>query len=149
MLVNEYQISKIKYQNVNLKFKICKIFCTLICNFNFCILIFAFYLIFTSCICLAQDKIDYDSEGRRDPFMALVTPDGRLLNLEPTGDKTRVVLGGVIYDESGSSYAIINDEVVSVGDYILGYTVFSIDENKVVLLKDDEQVEYILEKEEL
>ena len=81
--------------------------------------------------------------------MALVTPDGRLLNLEPFGTESKIVLGGIIYDEEGSSYAIINGEVVSVGEYILGYTVFSIDENKVVLLKDDKQVEYILEKEEL
>jgi len=97
----------------------------------------------------AQDGIIYDAEGRRDPFMALVTRDGRLINLEPAEDEAKIVLGGIIYVENGISYAIINNEVVGVGDYIMGYTVFSIDENKVVLIKDGEELEYVLEKEEL
>jgi hypothetical protein len=97
----------------------------------------------------AQDEIIYDAEGRRDPFMALVTRDGRLINLEPAEDEAKIILGGIIYVENGISYAIINNEVLGVGDYILGYTVLSIDENKVVLIKDGEKVDCVLEKEEL
>ena len=118
------------------------------------VLFFLFYSLFILYSCLvsvsfAQDKIIYDDQGRRDPFMALVTPDGRLLNLEPKAAETKIFLGGIYYAENGESYAIINGEVVSVGDYIFGHTVFSIDKNKVVLIKDEQPVEYILEKEEL
>ena len=110
---------------------------------------FILIILLTPFVCFSQDEIVYDAEGRRDPFMALVTPDGRLINLEPTSGETKLVIGGIIYDENGSSYAIINGEVVSVGDYILGYDVISIEENKVILMKDNEQTEYLLEKEEL
>lgn len=96
----------------------------------------------------AQDKIVYDDKGKRDPFIALVTPDGRLLNLEPADSEAKIILEGIIYDKDGRSYVIINGEVVSVGDYILGHAVFKIEENKVILLKENKPVEYILEKEE-
>ncbi|MFH1338444.1 MAG: hypothetical protein ABIH40_01155 [Candidatus Omnitrophota bacterium] len=95
----------------------------------------------------AQQHLVYDDKGRRDPFIALVTPDGRLLNLEPADSEATITVEGIIYDEGGRSYAIINGEVVSVGDYVLGQAVFKIEENKVTLLKDNKPVEYILEKE--
>jgi len=100
-----------------------------------------------SSVLFSQDEIIYDDEGRRDPFMPLVTRDGRLLILEPTKAEEKILLGGIIYVENGISYAIINGEVVSVGDYILGHSVFSIEENKVILIKDDEPIEYILDME--
>ena len=104
------------------------------------------FLLFSS-VLFSQDEIIYDDEGRRDPFMPLVTRDGRLLILEPTKAEEKILLGGIIYVENGISYAIINGEVVSVGDYILGHSVFSIEENKVILIKDDEPIEYILDME--
>jgi hypothetical protein len=120
-----------------------------------------FLLILSSVLCLlsfvfcslpsvsfAQDEIIYDDKGRRDPFIALVTADGRLLNLEPVNKEARIVLKGIIYDKDGRSYAIINGEIVSAGDYIQGLAVFRIEENKVILLRDNKPVEYILEKEE-
>ncbi len=114
-------------------------------------LLFFLFILFFLCLAsasFAQDKITYDEQGKRDPFIALVTPDGRLLNLEPTGSNAKIVVKGIIYDGSGRCYALINEEVVSIGDFILGYTVFKIEENKVILLKDNKPVEYILEKEE-
>ena len=116
------------------------------CGFWFAAIVF----LFGFQVCFAQDAavVYNNDEGRRDPFIALVTPDGRILNLEPTGAGTKIVLGGVIYDEAGGSFAIINDEVVGPGDYIAGHTVLEIQRDKVVLLKDNERVEYIIEKEE-
>ncbi|MFC1658590.1 hypothetical protein ACFL1D_04295 [Candidatus Omnitrophota bacterium] len=111
-----------------------------------------FILFFACCllgrVAFAEDQISYDDAGRRDPFMALVTPDGRLINLEPVGDEEKVLLGGIIYEEDGNSFAIINGEVVSAGDYVLGYSVLRIDKNKVIMVKDGKETEYILEKEE-
>lgn len=114
--------------------------------------VFSCFLIICFLICVsgvfAQEEIIYDDKGRRDPFIVLVTPDGRLINLEPPEPGSNIVVEGVIYDEDGSSYAIINDEIVSVGDYIFDYAVFKIDEDKVILLKDNQPVEYKLKKEE-
>mgnify|MGYP005641482397 CR=1 FL=1 len=109
------------------------------------------FILFFLCLAsasFAQGETTYDDQGKRDPFIALVTPDGRLLNLEPSDSEAKIVLQGIIYDSSGRCYAIINGEVVSVGDYILGQAVFKIEENKVILLKDNKPVEYILQKEE-
>ncbi|MBL7081193.1 MAG: hypothetical protein ISS44_01305 [Candidatus Omnitrophica bacterium] len=138
MLVNKYQQNFLKKN-----FKLCTL-----CFLGLGTLIFAFYLIFAFWTCFAQDKISYDDKGRRDPFIALVTPDGRLLNLEPLGSETKIVLEGIFYDQDGYSYAIINDEVVSVGDYIQGFAVFKIKEDKVILLKDNKPIECVLEEEE-
>jgi len=109
------------------------------------------FILFFLCLAsasFAQGETTYDDQGKRDPFIALVTPDGRLLNLEPSDSEAKIVLQGIIYASSGRCYAIINGEVVSVGDYILGQAVFKIEENKVILLKDNKPVEYILQKEE-
>ena len=114
-----------------------------------------FLLILLSVFCLllsvsfAQEEVVYDEEGRHDPFIALVTPDGRLLNLEPGEAEAKIVLEGIIYSKDGCSYAIINGEIVKVGDYILGNAVFKIEEDKVILMEDKKPVEYKLREEEL
>ncbi|MFH1678511.1 MAG: hypothetical protein ABH914_02700 [Candidatus Omnitrophota bacterium] len=121
--------------------------------------LFSVFCLLSSVLCLlssvfcpllsAEDKNSYDDNGRRDPFVALVTPDGRLLDLEPADSEKNIVLEGIIYDEDGRSYAIINGDVVGVGDYVLGHTVLKIEGNKVTILQDNEPTEYMLEKEEL
>ncbi len=115
--------------------------------------IVVYYLLLICCLgygrnVFAQGEIVYDDKGRRDPFVSLVTPDGRLLNLEPAGAGTKVALEGIIYDKNGQSYAIINGEVVGVGDYILGYSVVNINKDMVILMKNNEYMEYKLQKEE-
>ncbi len=94
---------------------------------SFCILIFGFWILL-----YAQDEFIYDAKGKRDPFIALVTPDGRLLKLEreetPSGG---LLLEGIIYDEHGLSYAIVNGEVVNIGDKVSDYQVLKIEKNKV------------------
>lgn len=98
-------------------------------------------------VCFAQEDFIYDDQGRPDPFMALVTPDGRLLIRETSEADARIYLEGIIYDEAGRFYALINDEMLGVGDSILGYLVLEIEKNKVIFIKDDQQVEYFLKKE--
>ncbi len=48
----------------------------------------------------AQEQPAYDSKGKRDPFIPLVTPDGRLLNLKNQETATGLTLEGIIYDEN-------------------------------------------------
>jgi len=86
---------------------------------------------------LAQEEYTYDSKGKRDPFIALVTPGGVLLTLDKEDVKTDLAVEGIIYDKQGSSYAIVNSEVVRVGDSTAsGYQVLKIEDKKVIFIKE-------------
>lgn len=98
-----------------------------------------------------QGEFGYDAKGRRNPFIPLVTSEGRLLKL----DKQEAVsagglaIEGIIYDKLGRSFAIVNASVVGIGDYIGDYQVLKIFENKVVFIKDGQPLEVELIKEEV
>ena len=83
----------------------------------------------------------YDSKGLRDPFVPLVR-DGRLVGVEAGRrvNAARPVLYGVLWDPSGRSIALINDEEVQVGEQIAGYQLMEIREDAVVLKNGDEPV---------
>jgi hypothetical protein len=91
----------------------------------------------------AQSEFVYDAKGRRNPFIPLVTPEGRLLKL----DKQEAVstrglsVEGIIYDKFGRSFAIVNTSVVGIGDLVGDYQVLKIQENKVIFIKDSEPLE--------
>lgn len=89
----------------------------------------------------------YDAKNKRDPFIPLVTSDGRLLKLEQE-ETPELSLEGIIYDKSGLSYAIINGEVRKIGDIVNGYQVLKIEENKVILIKEGQLSEVELNKKE-
>ena len=101
-----------------------------------------------TCVVYAQreEVFIYDSKGKRDPFLSLVSPEGFLINLESTGDTSEIILEGIIYDPRGSSYAIINAEVVAPGDTIGRFEVIDIKKNKIILLRDGERIEVKLEE---
>jgi len=90
----------------------------------------------------------YNSQGRRDPFIPIVTTDGRLIKVQPEGGVTGLALEGIILDENGVSYAMINGDVVKIGDDVNGFEVLKIEDNKVILIKDGEPLEIELNKEE-
>lgn len=94
-----------------------------------------------------QEEFKYDSQGKRNPFIPLVTPEGRLLQLEKAAVKGNITVEGIIYDKSGSSYAIVNGSVVKVGDFISGLQVLKIEKTKVVFVKDGKTQEIGLKKE--
>jgi len=98
-----------------------------------------------------QGEFVYEDKGKRNPFIPLVTSEGRLLKL----DKQDVIssggltIEGIIYDKFGRSFAIVNTEVVGIGDSVGNYQVLKIFENKVVFIKDGEPLEVELTKEEI
>jgi type II secretory pathway component PulC len=81
-----------------------------------------------------QELFIYDSQGNRDPFMALLTKDGRPVtvygSISSIGD---VVVEGILFDPQGGSFVIINDMILKHGDSISGVTVKKIEINSVVL----------------
>ena len=97
----------------------------------------------------AQDEdFIYDAKGKRNPFIALVTPDGQLLQLEKNEATGDLALEGIIYDERGLSYAIVNTKVVKIGDTVDSYQVLKIEKNKVIFIRDGQPREVELKKEE-
>lgn len=96
----------------------------------------------------AQEEFVYDAMGKRNPFIALVTPDGRLLKLEQEEGEKALVLEGIIYDKSGTSYAIINGGIVKEGETVGAAKVYKIDPDRVFFIKEGQEISVILKKEE-
>jgi hypothetical protein len=110
-------------------------------------LLFTIYHLPFTIYCLAQEQFVYDAKGRRNPFIPLVTADGRFLALDKTEEKDDLSIEGIIYDKEGRSFAIINGTVVGVSDKVAGYQVLKIEENKVFLIKDGQVREAGMKKE--
>lgn len=115
------------------------------------ILFISVFLIFASIMCVAgQERYAYDAKGKRDPFIALVTADGRFLKLDTEEvSKGDLTLEGIIYDKNGMSYAIVNSAVVKIGDTVDDSQVLKIEKNKVIFVKDGNTFEVELKKEEI
>ncbi|MFA5093248.1 MAG: hypothetical protein WC543_04840 [Candidatus Omnitrophota bacterium] len=101
-------------------------------------------------LAFAQGEFVYDAKGKRNPFIPLVTPEGRLIKLDKLEATSTdgLSIEGIIYDKQGRSFAIVNTDVVGVGDMAGEYQVLKIYENKVVFIKDGEPFEVDLVKED-
>jgi hypothetical protein len=113
------------------------------------LILFSLVIFSVPCV-FAQDKFEYDSAGKRDPFIQLVTPDGRFQKLE--ADEAReanpqLKLEGIMYDPAGTSYAIVNGLVVKSSEEVDGYRVIKIDENSVIFNKGGQDKQILLKKE--
>lgn len=105
------------------------------------------------CFCLpasvlSQEEFVYDAKGIRNPFVPLITSDGRLLQIEKTeSEKGAIVLEGIICDQYGLSFAIVNGLVIKEGDFVGDNRVLKIEKSKVVFIKDGVISEVELKKE--
>ena len=80
----------------------------------------------------------YYSKGKRDPFVPLVTGEVRTsLGLAAVEDVDDVRLEGIIYDPSGKSMVVLNDEVLKEGDKLYNVEVVKIDKNSVTIKVHD------------
>lgn len=99
-------------------------------------------------VSLAQDQFRYNDKGKRNPFIPLVTSEGRLLKLDKQESEGGLSLEGIIFDKYGRSFAIVNGSVVGVGDVVAGYQVLKIEEKKVIFIKSGETVSIELKAED-
>jgi len=128
-------MSNSKIKNKELKF--------LLAAVTFCISIFIFWFYIN-----AEEQFIYDSKGKRNPFIPLVTPDGRLLKLEQAEGVKGLNVEGIIYDKNGLSYALVNGEVVKIGDQVGDYQILKIEKEKVIFIKEGQAIEVELKREE-
>ena len=107
------------------------------------LLIFLFLLSLILSRGFCQNEFVYDSKAKRNPFIPLLTPEGRLLKLDKQNEASSggLSIEGIIYDKSGRSFAIVNSTVVGIGDSVGDYHVLRILENKVIFIKNGESLE--------
>lgn len=98
----------------------------------------AFMALVNSMELFAQNDFVYDAKGKRNPFIPLVTPDGKFIKLDTDeeGEKKGLKLEGIIYDKSGISFALINGNSVKTGDFVEDFQVLKIEKNRVILIKE-------------
>jgi hypothetical protein len=87
-----------------------------------------------TCFASAQEQFVYDSRDNRDPFMPLLTKDGRpITTYSRIGSIHDIIVEGILYDPQGASLVIINDMILKQADTINGVTVKKIEKNSVLL----------------
>jgi len=96
-----------------------------------------------------QEQFTYEAKNKRNPFIQIITPDGRFLQLDKEDTKQELVVEGIIYDKYGRSYAIVNGTVVEIGGFVKDFQVLKIEEDKVLFIKEGEIFEGKLKKEGL
>jgi hypothetical protein len=115
------------------------------------ILILLLFLVLIHLEACGEDEFVYNPQGKRNPFIPLVTPEGRLLKLDKQWDQSApggLAIEGIIYDQHGRSFAIVNSGVVGIGDMVGDFQVLKIMKNKVIFIRDGEPLEIELNKED-
>jgi hypothetical protein len=88
----------------------------------------------------------YNGQGKRDPFIPLITPSGYLVNLE-TDKNASLHLEGIMFDPKGDSIAIINGELVRAGESIGDAVCVSIEPTKITVLQNNQKIDIELRRE--
>ncbi len=95
----------------------------------------------------AADDVSRAGGSKRDPFVPLITPGGYLMNVEPQ-ENAALRLEGITFDPRGDSIAVINGELLRVGDEVSGAVVTTIEADNVTVIQDNKKVELALRREE-
>jgi len=83
---------------------------------------------------LFGEEYKYDSKGRRDPFIPLVTGNIRTsLGLQSVETAEDINLEGIIFDPNGKSIAVLNGEIVKEGDKLYNIEIVKIYSSSIVL----------------
>lgn len=94
---------------------------------------------------------EYQSHGKRDPLVPLLTEDGQRIHPpgfdeEPlTQGVTHLVLQGVVFDPQAESYAVINGEIVRKNDTIGDVKVLKIEPAVVTVLADGQPQKLVVQ----
>jgi len=101
---------------------------------KYIIVLLSIILTYHPVFALDEPVFVYDSQGARDPFMPLLTKDGKpITTYAKIGSINDIVIEGILYDPQGESVVVINDLILKQGSTISGVTVKSIEKNSVVL----------------
>ncbi len=96
----------------------------------------------------AQKDFVYNDHGKRDPFWSLLGNRGAILNFDNDIQASDMILEGILVEPNAGSVAIINGNIIKVGDKVGFFIVKEIQVNVVILAKGQEIVTLKLKKEE-
>lgn len=88
----------------------------------------------------------YHDHGKRDPFWRLVNAQGVIVNYDrekepaPKAKKFQLSLEGIVFTGGGESAAMVNGEIVKIGDKVGEYVVQDITPHAVVFKKGEDIV---------
>ncbi len=96
----------------------------------------------------AAEEFVYDSHGRRDPFVPLVSEGGGFVS-DTYGIKSAedVRLEGIVWEEGKRSMAVINGEIFRAGQSIGELNIVEIQRDGVVFEAGDERIKVELRDE--
>lgn len=93
-----------------------------------------------------EELFKYDSKGKRDPFFALIGPNGEYLNiLGGLEADNELKVEGIIWDPKGESFVVINAHIFKKGDIFEGVRVDEIYSNKVILFREEENEKIVID----
>ncbi len=95
-----------------------------------------------------ENDFTYSDHDKRDPFWSLLGNRGTILNFDKDIYASDMVLEGVLLEPTGDSVAIINGNIVKIGDKVGFFIVKEIQVNMVILEKGQEIITLKLKKEE-
>lgn len=97
---------------------------------------------------LVNSEFVYNDHGKRDPFWTLLGHRGAILNYDNDIQASEMSLEGIMVEPEGDSVAIINGNIVKLGDKVGFFIIREIRPNEVVLQKNKETITLKLKKEE-
>lgn len=110
-------------------------------------IIIAVVFIFASAYLYAEEEASeeeasfvYRAEGRNDPFLPLVSKDGKLtVTYGVINSINDVILEGILYDPAGESVVVLNDIILKENDQVGRIKVKRIENNYVILIYENEE----------
>lgn len=111
------------------------------------VLVFIFTSTFICQQAGAEMPFIYKSGGRKDPFVPLVSNDGKLMvTYGVINSIDDVVLEGIIYDPKAESIAVLNGLILKENDQVGSIKIKKIEKDWVILIYEDK--EYTLKLKE-
>jgi len=113
--------------------------------------LFFILLLICTTLCASEDFV-YDRHGKRDPFIPLITdkPTGGIIGLMGVEGIDDIILEGIVWEEDGSSLAILNGTILKEGEEVGNLKLSEIKPTKITLIinKEEHIIELIKEEEE-
>ena len=104
-------------------------------------ILFVVIIILITGVVFAKESFQYNAKGKRDPFVPLVSKEGvHVSDAYGISGIKDVRLEGIVWDESKTSAAIINGEIVGEGQEIGSVKVLKIEKDGVTFDVDGEAV---------
>ncbi|MFH0731901.1 MAG: hypothetical protein V2A72_03140 [Candidatus Omnitrophota bacterium] len=98
---------------------------------------------------LAPEVFVYNAEGKKDPFLPLVTEDGKIsMGYDMIKTVEDIRLEGIAYDPEGESVAIINGMILKRNDMVGEMKLIRINSDSVVFFYDKNEYVIMLTEEQ-